>query len=233
MRTHTGECDSRYVLNPSHLQDPLSGKPGPAFQLGFNTCKRLGDTAANGQFFLNVDRDAKYRSRLADGIQLLYVGGDKCVDPYNSSNLIPRSAVLDFQCYDNPLGSDRGVVVETSFCQYYVQLPSRYGCPLQCTRKNGRVCGANGICGYDVAGGYAKCFCNKGYSGSDCSTPGDKGLPPAINYSGNIGGGFVGGLFGGMVLAVGLFVGKAMVSTGTAMRYAACVCLYLPLCDCA
>mmetsp|Transcript_411 Transcript_411/g.471 ORF Transcript_411/g.471 Transcript_411/m.471 type:complete len:119 (+) Transcript_411:134-490(+) len=47
-------------------------------------------------------------------------------------------------------------------------MPSVYGCPLECPVSNRRLCGGNGHCAYDPDKSAARCFCNKGYSGSDC-----------------------------------------------------------------
>ncbi len=175
-------------------------------------CKRLGDAAANGRFYIDVDnRNPRYRSRAAAGINLYYMNGDSCVSLVNNSQLIPRAVTLMFQCSDQPIIVDKGIVLENAYCGYTAIIPTRYACPTQCARRQGRVCGANGICDYDIAGGYAKCFCNKGFSGPDCSTPGDKGLPPPISYAPNLAGGFFGGLAGGMILALCAFVVKAMV----------------------
>ena len=54
-------------------------------------------------------------------------------------------------------------------------------------------------------------MCNTGWSGPDCATAGDLGLPPAPSHAGSIAGGLIGGILGGAILlAVGLFV-KAKV----------------------
>lgn len=57
----------------------------------------------------------------------------------------------------------------------------------------------------------ARCFCNEGWSGADCSIPGDKGLPAAKSYTGSIVGALAGGVVGGALLFVAAVFAKAKV----------------------
>ena len=63
-------------------------------------------------------------------------------------------------------------------------------CPAECpvvTQAPGilrRLCGGHGICDYDVAHTAARCFCNEGWSGTNCMTRGDAGVPPPPSYAG-------------------------------------------------
>ena len=53
-----------------------------------------------------------------------------------------------------------------------------YGCPTECPREHGLVCGAKGLCFYDGfedgmtadgRTGSAQCLCEEPFSGSGCS----------------------------------------------------------------
>lgn len=159
----------------------------------------------------------RFRQGLASGVSLFYPNGDLCYDPYNSTNYVPRNFAIDFQCYDsNGFFPINDVIQEDIQCTYHAMIKTPVGCPIQCKRGGpiNRICAANGICGYDMTNGYAKCFCNQGYSGADCTAVGDKGLPPPIDYSPNIAGGFFGGLFGGVALAVAVFMVRSKLSGG-------------------
>ena len=167
--------------------------------------------------FFPMGSPQRFRQGLANGVTLFYPNGDLCYDPYNSTNFVPRNAAFDFQCYDsNGFIPQYDTIQEDIQCTYHAMIKSRVGCPTQCKRGGplNRVCSANGICGYDMTNGYAKCFCNQGYSGSDCTAVGDKGLPPPIDYSPNIAGGFFGGLFGGVAAAVIFFIVRSKLSGG-------------------
>jgi hypothetical protein len=164
--------------------------------------------------------DRRFRQGLASGVTLYYGGGDLCPDPFNSSNWIPRSIALNFQCYDAyGFLPKYDTILEDVQCRYNAMIKSRVGCPLECKRGGplNRVCSANGICGYDMTNSYAKCFCNAGYSGADCTVQGDAGLPPPKDWSPNIAGGFFGGLFGGLAAAAVFFMVKGKMSGGGLM----------------
>jgi hypothetical protein len=59
-------------------------------------------------------------------------------------------------------------------------MPSIYGCPLECPVTNRHLCSGNGHCAYDWDRVGARCYCNHGWTGADCSdSDGSQGL----NYS--------------------------------------------------
>lgn len=93
---------------------------------------------------------------------------------------------------------------------------------LQCpfTGIPNKLCGGHGLCDWDTSQNAARCFCNQGWSGADCMTQGDKGLPPPISYAGNVAGAFFGGLFAGLVLVLGFVAFKSFVSSSTAVANA-------------
>eukprot|EP01039_Chlorochromonas_danica_P010474 gene10476-11604_t len=70
--------------------------------------------------------------------------------------------------------------LELEPCVYTVTMPSVYGCPVECPVANRRLCGGNGHCAYDEDKGTARCFCNQGYSGSDCASTTQS---ESLNYS--------------------------------------------------
>lgn len=159
----------------------------------------------------------RWRGGLASGVTLFYQGGDNCLSPFNGTQYVPRSVAFDFQCYDsNGFVPKYDTIIEDIQCTYHAIIKSRYGCPTECKRGGpaNRVCSANGICGYDMTNSYAKCFCNAGFSGADCTAVGDKGLPPPTDFSPNIAGGFFGGLVGGIICAAGFFIFKSKLSGG-------------------
>lgn len=59
--------------------------------------------------------------------------------------------------------------LETGPCAYTFTMPSVFGCPLECPVSDRRLCGGHGHCAYDETNGEAKCFCDAGYGGIDCS----------------------------------------------------------------
>lgn len=85
---------------------------------------------------------------------------------------------------------------EIDTCTYVAWMRNTLGCPLECPRVNGNVCGTTGVCGYDDTIPSARCFCSFGYGGADCQTltnpfPG-----------GDVAGAVFGGIFTAMVFMV-------------------------------
>lgn len=192
--------------------------PGPAFQVCNNAascgtaCYRLGDTASHGQFvpsFFNPSH----------GIGLVYTNGDNCTVFTNQGAVSrARSVWVDFMCYDTTgLLPQQDQVIEDVQCGYHIMVYSRAGCPEQCPFVGipNKLCGGHGLCDWDTSQNAARCFCNAGWSGPDCMTAGDKGLPPAKSYAGNVAGAFFGGLFTGLILVVGFVAVKSFTSGST------------------
>jgi len=67
-------------------------------------------------------------------------------------------------------------------CEYTVTMPSVYGCPLECPIANRALCGGQGHCAYDTDKRAARCYCNRGYQGPDC-TDTSGSAEEALNYS--------------------------------------------------
>ena len=190
--------------------------PAPAFQICNNaakcgnTCYRLGDTAANGQL-------TSFGWNPAHGVRMQYTGGDWCAP----AGLPPsaRSMALDFICYDQPgLIQSQDAVFEDITCGYHALLYSRLGCPRECplARKpsapfgQSRVCGGQGLCDYDTDKGLARCFCDQGWGGADCTSAGGAGAPP-VSYPA-LGGTIIGGIIMGALLLVGGLAGRGYLS---------------------
>lgn len=72
-------------------------------------------------------------------------------------------------------------IIEEPTCVYTLTLKSTFGCPVSCATLNGKVCSDHGECGYDKQQKVARCFCESGHYGLDCSedtiwTDGDTGV---------------------------------------------------------
>jgi hypothetical protein len=89
------------------------------------------------------------------GIKLTYYG-TPCSNGKN------RKFQVEMPCSDrlNPVPTS---ALELEHCVYTVQVPSVYGCPVECpVGASRKLCGGNGHCHYDLDSGSAHCFCNKG-----------------------------------------------------------------------
>lgn len=103
-------------------------------------------------------------SNPAKGVSISYPKGEKCSDKYPNS---VRSATVDVEC-----ANVESVVVsaqEPSVCQYHIDMKSYYGCPTECPVTSKGLCSSHGHCAYDPKKKVPYCYCNEGYSGSDCS----------------------------------------------------------------
>ena len=208
----SGPCGK--TVNDDGTTDPLSGRPGPAFQYcdssncppgAGNFCKRLGDSAANQQMQLlfqgGGQRDVRGYAR---GVMFNYTGGNTCHNPQNGL-FLPRILSFVFECYNGPsLNPPAALVLEETNCVYFIVVKSRYGCPKQCSRNFGDApCSNAGTCGYDATNGRARCYCNTNFFGDFCEVLGISTGPPQKSYAGNIVGAFFGGLLVGVVGVLG------------------------------
>lgn len=101
------------------------------------------------------------------GIQLTYTNGDQC--QHQGSPV--RRMVITMGCSNIAIPTPT-VANEPEHCQYYVEMNSVYGCPLECPLggEDRDLCSAHGICAWDQTNQHARCFCDDGYTGSDCNT---------------------------------------------------------------
>lgn len=127
-------------------------------------CHRLGDLASASTVsygLINPQDPSK-------GIYVQYGGGDYC-NLFSAS----RSLRVWIPCTEDAENLPDDELVQESRCQYEIYVPSSYGCPVQCpvvARGDGSkaLCGGHGICEFDTVIGNSRCFCNDGYTGSDC-----------------------------------------------------------------
>jgi len=107
------------------------------------------------------------------GLRLTYFGA-------YCNNGIQRQFNIDMSCA-NRLSPVPTQALELSPCVYTITMPSVYGCPLQCPVSNRQLCGGQGHCAYDDDKAAARCFCNNGFTGSDCTQKVDNST--TLNYS--------------------------------------------------
>lgn len=95
------------------------------------------------------------------GLVMTYYG-DYCENPRTQKKFI-----INLNCADilNPVPTH---AYEYKHCEYTISMPSVHGCPIQCPISQRRLCAGNGYCAYDNDAATARCFCNKGYYGTDC-----------------------------------------------------------------
>ena len=171
-------------------------------------CWRLADTTTNANnhewgFLWGPETDNP-----ADGVSLKYLNGDTCKT--DDGELRKRALTLHFECEPTSghMVNENVTVEEDTLCDYHVVIKTRYGCPVECpiARRPDSyltaVCAGHGVCGYDETNKAAKCFCNKGFGGDDCSkrVSGDKGSKGGS--SGPSGGKIFGALLGGVILGL-------------------------------
>ena len=113
--------------------------------------------------FLYVDNDDP-----STGVTIQYLNGDGAGCQGNK-----RSLRISFYCMSNPSSlPNESSVTEFPQCTYNIRMESQYGCPVSCGEANRKLCGGNGVCGYDRDEQKARCFCNDGYYGSACENEG-------------------------------------------------------------
>jgi len=124
-------------------------------------------------YILAHDDSAKINYSLLDpndaskGVSIAYPTGEKCNDQLGNSIL--RSATIDITCAN--VEHQVMAAQEPSLCAYHMQVLSYHGCPTECAvTSGGGLCDSHGHCAYDYVAKKAYCYCNDGYSGSDCSS---------------------------------------------------------------
>lgn len=150
-----------------------ASSPAPAYQVtnngGSPVCYNLGSSYApqTTQASLYDSTDP------GKGWQLTYTGGSSSFCPSGVS----RSFSIVFRCADAPFPSAQGSslwdasIDEVNTCGYTALSYSTAGCPLECPVVGGRLCGGNGVCGYDSNIHSARCFCYDNFMEADCQTP--------------------------------------------------------------
>ena len=183
----TGWCDQTYPSRGPPNEAATTG-PSPAFQyanpypwLAWNKCHRLGapnSDATTGPAGLPAVGtmlwglyDSTNPSR---GVTVQYLGGDACPSAFGKTS---RQLKLWLLCYDDATNiPDDETILENQYCAYDIFLKSAFGCPVQCPlyappgSQTRRICAGHGVCDFDSVRGNSRCFCNAGWSGSDCSS---------------------------------------------------------------
>jgi len=113
------------------------------------------------------------------GVSLTYYGDFCHAKP--GQKPVQRTFKIEMACADrlNPVPTH---AYETTACGYTVYMPSVYGCPVECPVSQRQLCGGNGHCSYDYDKHAARCFCNHGFGGADC-TKSDAEALAATGYS--------------------------------------------------
>ena len=102
------------------------------------------------------------------GVTVQYIGGDNYWCGENS-----RSLRVSFYCMNNPSSlPSESSVTEYPQCTYNIRMESQYGCPVSCGEANRKLCGGNGVCGFDRDKNIPRCFCNEGFYGNACENVG-------------------------------------------------------------
>lgn len=126
------------------------------------------NTADDWCYVVGYYNEAATKLKLLDekdptkGIQVTYLG-DFC------NGGTQRKLHIRLECADK-LSPVPTHAYEYTGCEYTIYMPSVYGCPLECPVANRQLCGGNGHCAYDEDKGGARCFCNHGAYGDDCSS---------------------------------------------------------------
>ncbi len=95
-----------------------------------------------------------------EGLQLTYYGA-YCRGLISS---VQRQFNIQLTCA-NRLSPVPTQALELKPCIYTIQMPSIYGCPLECPVSNRQLCGGQGHCAFDPDKHAARCFCNNGSHG--------------------------------------------------------------------
>lgn len=101
------------------------------------------------------------------GVRLTYTGDNCDHDANGAQTPTPRKFHLDFRCADTPVTVPTHAL-EYRHCEYTVDMPSQFGCPVECPVRDRRLCSGRGHCGYDYDARRPMCFCNDGFAGEAC-----------------------------------------------------------------
>eukprot|EP01083_Nonionella_stella_P300473 1025995_1 len=167
--TDTGYCSDESNCTTDTELLPISD-PSWAYQIWFNAST---DTAFRCYHLTNEFGGPPMWSLYHDadpslGIQLTYMNGD------HSNCNRNRKFTIQFLCSDQPFAVPSTYPLhEYAQCEYTLELSSIHGCPIQCKQHANKLCGGNGICGFDWTDNAPRCFCYHQWSGTDCSIPDD------------------------------------------------------------
>jgi len=108
------------------------------------------------------------------GVRLTYEGDNCPHDQNNQPVAFKRKFHIDFTCADGTANVPTHAL-EKQYCEYTVEWPSVYGCPVECPIGGRQICSGNGHCGYDLDMRSPRCFCNDGYAGGSCGQKASSG----------------------------------------------------------
>lgn len=95
--------------------------------------------------------------------------GDNCKHNQEGEEVATqREFRLEFECADVAVAVPIHAL-EYSHCHYTVTIPSVFGCPTECPLAGMSLCNGKGHCAYDTDVQSARCFCDTGYTGDDCT----------------------------------------------------------------
>lgn len=160
------------------------------FQVGPTTnavksCHNAGKVSAGSKFQLTDN------SNPAHGVKLNYTDGSVCKHGHDfnecggdTGNPCPdRQTTLYFVCKDEATNAEQAAEInekgQIEHCTYSVEVRTMHACPQQCglswneDQNRLALCAGHGLCGWDQTNSAAKCFCDNGWSGKDCSTKGN------------------------------------------------------------
>lgn len=165
-------------VKPEHLPEICQDKEeGSAYQVIDKT-----DIYPQGQCMTLANADEAEWSLIDGenagiGVKLTY-SGEKChVDRAGEKQ---RKFHVQFNCIAQAedLPTFKPSVVESD-CEYTIEFNTVHGCPRECHATNHEaLCNGHGNCALDLPTNRARCFCNAGWAGSDCSrAPGQPANP--------------------------------------------------------
>eukprot|EP01138_Halocafeteria_seosinensis_P006455 gb/GECG01006599.1/.p1 GENE.gb/GECG01006599.1/~~gb/GECG01006599.1/.p1 ORF type:complete len:317 (+),score=15.12 gb/GECG01006599.1/:1-951(+) len=213
-----------YPTNCTAANSDCTSPDAPSAAAAWRYDSKSGKCYCLGTFPYNPSKVRTYHvdihdlTRPALGVNLLYkLGGsqniDKCVKNTNGPSGFTPNVTITLYC-GNPRHHSTDKLVAnatqklfidaTDECGYDIHAVSTMGCPKECpVSSNDQVCSGNGHCAYDFTSQRAHCFCDKNYSGNDCS----KKVTDSHSSAAAVGAVF-GGIFTGLFAIAGFWYYK-------------------------
>lgn len=175
---NTGDCATTYPGPGQYPSQPNTGNAS-AYQLSNfpvpngDKCHKLGGSLRKDP--TQMTWGLYDTANPATGVVVQFKGGDACPGTFPART---RSMRLWLNCY-NDEGAIPGkeTVLESETCTYDIFVNSALGCPAECPRvptadgSKSYICSRHGVCDFDAEARNARCFCNEGWTGNDCSQP--------------------------------------------------------------
>lgn len=168
------EAEYTYVFNFfgdvsywNALPDICDTDQGSAVQYGLSNaqCHTIGryDPNYDDQIWSLYDKSSD--ADPSKGVTLKYLPGDTCHSGKG------RQLTLNVECANHPYRVVHAIEIDS--CEYEITVQSYYGCPQECPVTTDGLCSGHGLCMMEMNSethGTPHCYCNSGYSGTDCST---------------------------------------------------------------